>query len=151
LRIVLEAQNVTQFMRSTTVFSLDVLVPYFAFSRTVTSVTDFRKVLLAFIIAVLPLSLIAMFETAKGWLLYGSTFNSWGDFQYSNYLRREGVLRATASTGSPIFLGFIIMVAIGCILGLRQPIGSQRFVRIAIAIFGGGLLATLSRGPWVGA
>ena len=150
LRIALEAENVTQVIRSATVFSLDVLIPYFAFSRAVTSMADLRRVLLAFIIAVLPLSLIAMFETAKGWLLYGSITSSWGAQIFSNYQQREGMLRAAASATSPIVLGFIIMVAIGCMLALRQTIGSRRFAGIALAILGAGLVASLSRGPWVG-
>src|SRR5262249_50252889 len=114
LRIALESQNVTQFMRSATVASLDALIPYFVFSRAVASEVDFRKVLLAFVVVLLPLSLIAMFETAKGWLLYGSIFAAWGDPEFSNYLRREGTLRATATASTPIILGFVIMVAIGC-------------------------------------
>ena len=57
-------------MRTGTVSTLDVLIPYFAFSRTVTSMADVRKVFCAFIIAVLPLSLIAVFELVKRWHLY---------------------------------------------------------------------------------
>ena len=64
--------TVTAIMRTGTVLALDVLIPYFAFSRTVTSMADIRKVLCAFIIAVLPLSLIAVFELVKRWQLYSS-------------------------------------------------------------------------------
>src|SRR5262249_44720890 len=72
LRIALESENGTQAMRSAIVLSLDVLIPYFAFSRAVTGVADLHRILLAFILTVLPLSLIAIFESGKGWLLYGS-------------------------------------------------------------------------------
>ena len=153
LLIALEVRNseVTQIMRSATLLALDVLIPYFAFSRTVTRVADLRRVLLAFIISVLPLSLIAIFETAKGWLLYGSIVHNWEESHLSLYLERGGILRATGSATNPIVLGFIIMVAIGCVLALQQTIGSRRFVGIAFAILGAGLVATLSRGPWIGA
>jgi O-antigen ligase len=145
-----EKSDATQIMRYATMLALDVLVPYFAFSRRVTSIADLRRVLLAFIIAVLPLSLIAMFETAKGWLLYSSIAGNWG-VEMVGYLRREGLLRASASAISPIVLGFVVMVAIGCVLALRQSIGSRRFAGIALTIFGAGLVCTVSRGPWIGA
>jgi O-antigen ligase len=152
LRVGLEIQRseITQFLRATTLFTLDMLIPYFAFSRAVATFADLRKVLLAFVVAVLPLSLIAVFETAKGWILYSSIVANWADFAVMGYLRREGIMRATASASSPIVLGFIIMVAIGCGIALRQAFGLRRFVAIALTIFGAGLMATISRGPWVG-
>jgi O-antigen ligase len=48
-------------------------------------------------------------------------------------------------------LGFIIMVAIGFVLAVRQStIVSPRFTALVFAILAVGLLATLSRGPWTG-
>jgi len=151
LQIALEIQRteVTQFLRSVTLFTLDELIPYFAFSRAVTSVTDLRRVLLAVVVAVLPLSLIGTFETAKGWLLYGSIVINWSEVGLT-YLRRGEILRATATTFSPIVLGFIIMVAVGCMLALWQTIKARKPAGIALAIFGAGLIATVSRGPWIG-
>ena len=66
------------------------------------------------------------------------------------YLLRDGVLRANASAGNSIALGFIIMVAIGCVLAIRQSTGSRTYSGIALGILGAGLFASLSRGPWVG-
>src|SRR5262249_39088249 len=68
-----------------------------------------------------------------------------------HYLEREGMLRAYASAVGPIDLGFIIMVALGCVLAVRQSIKSRRPSDIAVAILSAGLVASLSRGPWVGA
>ena len=81
LLIALEIQRseVTQFLRSALLLALDVLIPYFAFSRAVTTVADLRRVSLAVVIAVLPLSLIGIFETAKGWLLYSIIVVNWSD------------------------------------------------------------------------
>jgi O-antigen ligase len=143
--------EVTQVLRYGTVLTLDALIPYLAFSRTVTSVADLRRVLLAFIIAVLPLSLIAVFETAKGWLLYGPILQDWGVGLMPRYLLRGDMLRALASTAQSLVLGFVIMAAIGCTLALRQSIGSRRYSGIALAILGAGLVASLARGAWVGA
>jgi hypothetical protein len=140
--------NVTSVMRGAVQSTLDILVPYFAFSRTVTKLTDFRKVLLAFVVAVLPLSFIAVLETAKGWPLYNSILAHWGAPQ--GYAGREGMLRAGASAG-PIVLGLIIMVAIGCMLAVRQTtIQVRGFANLILGIFAMGIIATLSRGPWVG-
>jgi hypothetical protein len=140
--------NVTSTMRGATQSILDILIPYFAFSRTVTTLAEFRKVLLAFVVAVLPPSLIAVLETAKDWPLYSSILTNWGTSE--GYAGREGMLRASASAG-PIILGLIIMVAIGCMLAIRQTnIPARRFANISLGILVAGLIATLSRGPWVG-
>jgi O-antigen ligase len=139
----------TNVMRVATLRILDVLVPYFACSRTVTRMADFRKVMLAFVIALLPLSLMAVLEVTKGWLLYSSIVDDWGG--PLSYVRREGMVRATGSTGGGIILGFIIMVAIGCVLAIWQKaIQWRRFGRVVLAILAAGLIASLSRGPWVG-
>ena len=62
------------------------------------------------------------------------------------------MLRAGASAGS-IPLGFTIVIAIGCLLAVSQitHATSRKFERVALAVLAAGLIATLSRGPWVGA
>jgi O-antigen ligase len=150
LSAALEIRNteITNVMRVGAYYTLDVLVPYFALSRTVTSLADVRKVFLAFVIAVLPLSLIAVVELAKGWHLYATVQQSWG--YEPEYLQREGMERAYASAGGSIALGFIIMVAIGCMLAMWQTVRSPQLKVIVMTAFAVGLFATLSRGPWVG-
>jgi O-antigen ligase len=144
-----EQFSVTQLMRFGTVQTLDVLIPYFAFSRAITTTSDIHRVLLAFIIAVLPLSMIAAFEFIKHWHLYAPIANEWGEPLH--YLSRDGMLRGSAIAFTSIALGFIIMVAIGCVLAVRQStMLSPRFTALVLAIFAVGLIATLARGPWVG-
>src|SRR5262245_39301281 len=141
--------SVTGVLRTLTVYALDVLIPYFAFSRTVTSLADLRKVFCAIIVAVLPLSLIAVFETLKRWHLYYALSTSWG-IESASYAERGGMLRASASAVDSITLGFVILVAIGCLLGIWQTIRSSQLRAIASVIFATGLVSTLARGPWVG-
>jgi len=141
--------TVTNEMRIGVLLTLDVLIPYFAFSRTVTTLADARKVFGAFIIAVLPLSLIAVFEGVKHWHLYFWLNNNWG-IEMISYLERAGMLRASASAVDSITLGFVIMVAIGCMLGIWQTMRSSQIKGIISVIFAAGLIATLARGPWVG-
>jgi hypothetical protein len=141
--------SASQIMRLGTLQTLDVLIPYFAFSRVVSDIADIKKVLLAIIVAVLPLAMIAVFETLKSWDLYSVIKQEWGGTV--GYLRRDGWVRASASSNEPIVLGFIIMVAIGCMLAVSQStVLKHRFSYLVFAILGVGLFATFSRGPWVG-
>jgi O-antigen ligase len=142
--------SVTGVLRSATISTLDVLIPYFAFSRTVTSVADVRKVFCAIVVAVLPLSLIAVFELLKRWHLYYILSTDWG-IESASYAERGGMLRASASAVDSITLGFVILVAVGCLLGIWQTIRSSQLKGMVSAILITGLVSTLARGPWVGA
>ncbi len=151
LMIVLKSEqySATQIMRFTTVQMLDVLIPYFAFSRAVINTGDIQRVLLAFVVVVLLLSIIGVFEFIRHWQLYAPVADEWGNAP--DYQNRAGMLRAVATTYSSIALGFLIMVAIGCVLAVRQSaIVSPRFTALILAILSVGLIATSSRGPWVG-
>jgi len=142
--------SVTGVLRTLTQYALDVLIPYFAFSRTVTSLEDIRKVFCAVIVAVLPLSLIAVFELLKRWHLYYVLSTNWG-IESASYAERGGMLRASASAVDSITLGFVILVAVGCLLGIWQTIRSSQLKGIVSVIFAAGLFSTVARGPWVGA
>lgn len=144
-----EQYSASQIMRFATVQMLDVLLPYFAFSRAVINTGDIQKVMSAFVVVVLPLSMIGVFEFIKHWHLYAPVFEEWGT--PISYQSRAGMLRAAAITLTPIALGFIIMVAIGCVLAVRQStIVSPRFTALVLAILAAGLFATSARGPWIG-
>jgi O-antigen ligase len=142
--------SVTDVMRLTFVYALNVLLPYFTFSRAITTAADTRKVLAAFVLAAFPLSLSAVFETVKGWPLYNPIVFEWGGSMLSGYLERSGMLRAMASAMQPIALGFVLMVAMGCFLALQQNV-KRNIAWLGFALLGAGLVASLSRGPWIGA
>jgi O-Antigen ligase len=143
------SSEITNVVRVGFVRTVDILIPYFVFSRMVVKVEDFRKVLAAYVIAVLPLCLVAIVEVLKRWHIYGAVFEDWG-FPLL-YLEREGLLRASATSGGGITLGYVIMVAIGCMLGLWQRTkGWEKFATPALLALVLGLIATLSRGPWIG-
>jgi O-antigen ligase len=131
----------------------DVLLPYYVASRWPRDLAAFRDALMAFAAAALVLAAIAVFEFAKRWLLYTPLEDalgvSWG---LLNYLQRgESMLRAQASTGHPIILGYVLSVAGGFFLYLRKLLPATAARHCAAALLGAGLLAALSRGPWVGA
>jgi O-antigen ligase len=129
--------------------ALDILIPYFAFSRAITNISEFRRVLFGFVIAVLPIALIAPFELVKGWHLYGAIANDWGAGRV--YVWRDGFLRAEGPANGAIILGYLFMVSIGCMLGIwREMMARRRFAILILVFLSAGLIASLSRGPWVG-
>jgi hypothetical protein len=151
LMVVLNSRDaeITHALRLATQYTLSTLIPYFAFSRAVTGAADIRKVYLGFVVAALPFALIVAFEMLKGWRLYGVVFAQWGN-DFGGYLLRDGMLRGSATASSPIVAGYVLMVAIGCLLALWRPNMSRQIGGAALGILGAGLIATLSRGPWVG-
>jgi O-antigen ligase len=70
---------------------------------------------------------------------------------YTGYLDRGGLLRASASTGHPIALGYVMVVVIAFYSYLKDDVRSRLNRRIGGLILAVGLIVPLSRGPWVGA
>jgi O-antigen ligase len=109
---------------------------------------------MAFAVATLVLSAIGFFEFAKYWLLYVPLEHvldvRWG---YGNYQPRGANLRAQGSTGHPIALGYVIAVGFALYLYLRSSISRSLapiwWLGLLLLLLG--LVAPLSRGPWVGA
>jgi hypothetical protein len=132
---------------------LGAFLPYYVASRSLKTLAEFREALAAFVVAALVLSAVGAFESAKHWLLYASLDNALGMYwNWGTYLERgAGALRALASTGHPIALGYTIAVALGFHLYLRQVAEKRTLWLMGLALLLAGLVAPLSRGPWVGA
>jgi O-antigen ligase len=131
----------------------DVFLPYYVASRWPRDLAAFRDALTAFAAAALILAAVAVFEFAKRWLLYTPLEDALGvEWGMLNYLERgDSVLRAQASTGHPIILGYVLAVAGGFVLYLRQSLPATAARNCAAALLAAGLIAAMSRGPWVGA
>lgn len=98
------------------------------------------------------LSAIAVAETLRHWLLYNALMDAMGvQWSMTGYLSRGGSLRASATTGQAIALGFVIAVAIGMYLFLQGYVRSRLQRLLGALLLGAGLFAPLSRGPWIGA
>lgn len=131
---------------------LDVVLPYYVASRSLREIGQFRDVAMSFVVAAMVLALIGVAEAAKGWLLYASLDDVldgyWG---YSNYLARSGTLRAQGSAGQPIPFGYVMVVALALHAYLAPSIKSRALWWLGFALLGLGLIASVSRGPWIGA
>jgi O-antigen ligase len=143
--------TLTNALRQTFYLFIDIFLPYYVISRSLKEIKDFRAALLSLVVAAMILGAIGIFETTKGWLQYTALINIYDmDGDLGRYMSRGELLRARASTGHPIVLGYIVAIAIGFYLYLQQSITSSFSRRMALLLLCAGLLAPLSRGPWVG-
>lgn len=152
LNLVLQAQYdiATNTARTAVNWFIDVVVPYYAISRSIKDLKGFRDVLMSFVIAGMLVSLVGVFEFAKHWILYSSAGDALGVEWDPGYLARGDFLRASATSGQSIVLGYVIAIAIGFMLTLRRFIPSTLQYAGGIGLLIAGILSPVSRGPWVG-
>lgn len=127
-----------------------VFLPYYVASRSLRQIQDFKEALLGIVIAASILAIIGIFEFARHWLLYAGVGKLLGAHYIQNYLFRAGDLRAVASTGQAIVLGYLVTIAIGFYLFIQQFFTSKLIRYLGILLLFAGLISPLSRGPWVG-
>jgi len=148
----LRETSVTDTLRQAFYLFIDVLLPYFVISRSLKNLQAFRDTLLSLVLAIMVLALIAVFEVYRHWLLYQPLLGALGlEEGMQSYLGRSGMLRASASAGQPIALGFLMAVGFGFYLFLQRSIQQKLIRRLGLLLLVAGLIAPLSRGPWVGA
>ncbi|MBU1237937.1 MAG: O-antigen ligase family protein [Gammaproteobacteria bacterium] len=129
----------------------DAFLPYYVASRTARNIGQLREAMAMFVLASMLLACIGVFEFIKQWLLYSPLAEALSvGWNYGDYLGRGEGLRALASTGQPIVLGFVMVVALGFYGFLWQDL-STRWGLLGLVVLVAGLLAPLSRGPWLGA
>lgn len=138
-------------LRHLATFTLDFVLLYFVASRALLGKGAVRHVMVALVMAAIFLALVGGYEFAKKWALYASVKDVFLGETYGGYLMRGGLMRASATTGGPIVLGFVMMVAMLLSVYVQRlvPPGSARI--LLWLIMGMGLIAAMSRGPWVGA
>jgi hypothetical protein len=142
--------TVTDFARRSITFLLDIFVPYFVISRTNRSNEQIMECMAAFLLSSMLMAAIAVFESARGWLLYEAIPSNWGIVSnFSDYLMRGTILRAMASAGHSLSLGYLLAIGFGFWLCLKADINA-RGPRWAVTILlWSGLIAAFSRGPWI--
>jgi O-antigen ligase len=142
----------TDGLRRAFVFFIGVYIPYFVISRSVSSRRVVAEDMAALCLACGVMAAVALFESAKQWLLYAELAGRWGQHAtFTMYYKRGDALRAMASAGHPLGLGYLLAIAFGFWLYLKSAVKSAR-TRVTVTVFWClGLLVSYSRGPWVGA
>ena len=163
--------SVTGLMRFALYLVLDQALLYYVITRSVVDKRRLFDVLASFVMGVAVVCVVAGFENVRNWLVYESLRIPLGvpPQDIGTYLLREtedgGYLRAYVSMGHAIALGVMAMVAITWLLalapnfsrpaaapGLPVPAASTmtRLLGLALMMMPViGLLASVSRGPWL--
>ncbi len=167
------ADSVTGLMRFAVYLLLDHALLYYVITRSMVDRRRLFDTLAAFFMGVAVVAVVAGFENVRNWLVYESLRIPLGVPQQDigTYLLREtedgGYLRAYVSMGHAIALGFMSMVAITFLLALARsflppatpgaamqrgaPSQTPKLLGIAVMLMPVvGLLASVSRGPWLG-
>ena len=142
----------TNVLRDALLFVLDIYLVYYVASRSATRKRVIVDPLAAFCLSCTVMATIAAFESVKHWLLYTGLFVTWGgDLMQTAYMYRAGLLRAVSSSGNALVMGYLLAIGFGFWLHLKAQVKSPA-ARLAIpAVLWMGLLASFSRGPWLGA
>ncbi len=150
----LEAGNFTAGFRQGVLYGFtDVFLPYYVASRGLRNMALFRDAIASLALASFVLSGIALFEFLKRWLLYAALPSALGaNFGMGGYLGRGdlGVVRAVASLGHGIALGYLLAISYLLYLALLPAPGKSGTRWLGPGLLMVGLMAALSRGPWVG-
>jgi O-antigen ligase len=154
VNILITSRNgeLTNILRSNFYLFTDMFLPYYAASRSLSNFIDFKKVAYAILVAVSICALIALFEVVRSWHLY-SPINHTLDItqRFGAYSFREGFLRATGPFSDSIVLGYVLTIGLGMGLAISSSLKNKKYILLLLALYVVGLLATASRGPWVGA
>lgn len=152
--LILSASTFTNSLRIGFFYAFtDVFLPYYVASRALRNLQGFRDAIMAFAVGAMVLAAIGIFELLVHWLLYAALDDALGrPWAYGRYLEREvGLLRAQGTAGQPIPFGFAMAVAFGLFLFVKRSVSQSMYWRLGLALLVGGLVVSISRGPWVGA
>ncbi|HUZ33516.1 MAG TPA: O-antigen ligase family protein [Xanthobacteraceae bacterium] len=146
--------SLTNALRRLFLFIVDVYVLYFSVSRSCANKRAIVDAEASFCVSCVVMALVGFFETSRHWLLYSGLALSWNRHDLTfvlAYLLRGASLRAQASAGHAIALAYLLAIALGFWLYLRSRETFKPAKLSVAAVLLLGLLATYSRGPWLGA
>lgn len=129
----------------------DIFLPYYIASRAVKNLNQMKEAFIALILSCAIVAAIGIFEFIFHWLLYSNLQAVLDVGIIGKYLPRGEYLRAVATLGQPIVMGYVMIVALGAFLSLSSAIKNKNLRLLGFALLLGGLVAPLSRGPWIGA
>jgi hypothetical protein len=147
--------NFTGMLRGLFYLLVDVWLVYYVASRSLRDMAGFRNTVASLVLAISVMAPMAVFEVARSWLIYDSLAPAMGAPapEMGVYIMRGegGLLRANVAAGNSIVLGYFMMIGLALMVFLG-PLLPSRNARIGACVaLGAGIVAALSRGPWVGA
>jgi hypothetical protein len=150
LILLLPYENITNTMRRGSLFMLDVVLLFFVVRRTCADQRKMAEAIAGFTLACAIFVPIAFFEQMRFWLLYEGLAGAWRvDASISSFLLRGNSLRAMASTGHSLVLGYLLSMALVLWLYISVNKESRLFATLGIIGIWIGLIAAFSRAPWI--
>lgn len=130
----------------------NVFLLYYAGSRSLRTLKDFRDALGAFTVGVMIFCAIVACEFARRWLLYAALDNALGvSLGDRGYLLRSGMLRAEGTAEQSIVAGYTCAVGIGLYLYVRTLVPNLWMRRLGFLLMIAGIIGAFARAPWLGA
>lgn len=145
------ATTATGVMRLAWTLMLDIWLPYWVLSRAFESMDQLVRFATVLVLCGCIAAGVAMVEVVRSWPIYDAVEQRWGlNWGMTSFLLREGMLRARASTGHSLALGFTLIAMTGLALAVVGHSKVRLLGRLAVLVILGGLVASLARGAWVG-
>lgn len=126
-------------------------IPYYVASKSINNMHEIKNVICAFVVISTLLAPIAMLEVATSNLLYSNLSNTLHTTYNSLFVTRGGLLRAAAALNHPLFLANLMGLGFLFFFYISKSINNKLMVLVGFGILLGGLIAPLSRGPWLSA
>jgi O-antigen ligase len=142
----------TNVLRRAFLFFVDTYILYYVVSRTCSSRSAILDAMATFYLTSVVMALVSVFESLRHWLLYADIIVRWGQNLVNGYsYTRGGSVRAQASAGHALALGYLLAIAFGFWLYLQSRLKSAWMRIVGAIVLWLGLVASYSRGPWIGA
>jgi O-antigen ligase len=149
LFLLIREPSATSAARGAFYLFIDLVLPYYVFSRGFEDIARIRDAMATLVISGLLLSAVGLFELSRYWLLYAALANGWGSLDQLMYLERSGLLRAMGSTGHAIALGYVLTLCVLLYLYFYPRLQPGWKRAALLLLLAGGLGSSLSRGPWM--
>ena len=143
----------TDLLREVTVNLLTVAGPYLLVSRAARTVEDLGRTWLRLLMGATVMALTAVFQAARNWVIFETYYQSLHvpiPLTSAALSLRGGHLRTGGSMLDYSAGGLFLAAMLTMMLLLRRQFTRQGFW-LVLAVLTGGLLASQSRGAWVGA
>lgn len=154
LQVILSLRSdptITTVFRTSVELFIDGFLPYFVTSRAARNIAALRDIFVSFLLAILLMAPITIFELGKGWLLFTSINEGLGlGWDIMPYIMRNGNVRPYAATGNSLVLGFVLAVGLGLYPAIR-PLMNIRTWQWSCGLLIAALCASLARGSYIGA